>query len=179
MKFTEFKLKPRIFTDSPVVSRGFVLCVLCMLFVGFSTFGQNVISESDLKNSSSSFTRGGDNLERLRSLVYDANDAAYFRDGSTNYYGSNIAVLYVDLDQLSTIARNAPKLGKVELVKIYTQGNSLGKIDQAALKGLPALKYIYLVCDTCGPAEITKVFSANRDSGQNELTIVYSKELQN
>ncbi len=160
--------------------KGQMLLILFLLVLSNAPFyGQTVIHEPALKTSSAVMNRGSFNLDRLNSLLYDLQDAAYFRDGKMSYYGiSSPTVLFVDVDQLQNISGQINKLMRVELVKIYMKGRSPGTINEEVLEELPNLKYVFFVCDRCGEWEMTNLFSS-RDDAVKDLLIIYNSETAN
>lgn len=154
---------------------------LLFLLVLFSvpSFGQSVVKESALKTSSASIKNSGFNADKLNSLLYDLQDAAYFKDGKINYYGvSSPSVLFVDVDQLQNISSQLNKLMRVELVKIYLKGRSPRAINKEVLNELPNLKYIFFVCDNCSESEMTN-FLPTREDVEKEILIIYNSETPN
>lgn len=181
MEINYFKQTVQASTAATILNRQIriLFFAFCMLLFTISSYGQKVIHESVLKNSTSLVGKSNTDSNRLRSLLYDLQDAAYFKDGKISYYGeTSPVVLFVDADQLQNISGQINKLMRVELIKVYMNGRSPRTIDQEILDELPNLKYVFFVCDRCGESEMTNLFPV-RDDVVKDVLIIYNSETAN
>lgn len=179
MKFTEFNSgkKTNLLAYKKKIS--LFLFAICIVLSSASIYGQNVIHESELHKENGILSNGID-IERLTSLLYEANSAVYFQNGEMNYYGENPVVLYVDFEQLGSIPMQSRKLQNVELVKIYMKTNSPQQINSEVFRGLPNLEYVFLACDRCTASNLRNLFTSSEkaDFTKNILTVFNSDEKQ-
>lgn len=177
MKLTALNWKKKYKVSTFKKTPSFFLFAICIMLFGFSTYGQRVIHESELHNNTSLLSNDID-TEKISSLLYDHNAAAYFQNGQVNYYGDQPLVLYVDFEQLSTIPMQSENLQEVELVKIYMKTNSPQQIATQNFSGLPSLQYVFLVCDRCTASNLKNLFSTDQEMNitKNILTVFNSDE---
>lgn len=156
-----------------------ILIALLLALFSVSSYGQQVVSVKDLKNSTSVLKNKDIDVNRLNSLINDLQPAAYFQNGKNNYYGlGGAVVLFVDFAQLSNISSQINKLARVEMVKIYLNGNNPQMVNPELLNELPNLKYIYFVCDSCGGSGMTNALSS-RQLFSEDILVIHNAETNN
>lgn len=168
----------KIITNLFTSDKRFLIGLFLILSFSFS-YGQQVVSLKDLKNSSSVLRNKDIDVNRLNSLIYDLQPAAYFQSGKTNYYGpGGSVVLFVDFAQLSNIPSQINKLARVEMVKIYLKGNNPQMVNPELLNELPNLKYIFFICESCGDSNMTNALSS-RKSFSEDILVIHNAEINN
>ncbi len=179
MEFKNFTSTRKTYLSAHKKVERFFLAVIVIMLFSITTYGQNIVHESEIKNSSNPLSENGSGNENLKSLLYDHNSAAYFQNGTTNFYGESPSVLFVDFEQFSSIPNQLNKLRDVELVKIFMKTNSPSRIDIQILDRLPNLKYVFLVCDTCNSQNIKNMLSSVQETSTSDLMFIYNSDIKN
>jgi len=154
--------------------------LLFFLLSGISSFGQQVIPISNLESTPSLLNESsGHNMERLRSLLYELQPAAYFMDGTRSYHGDQALVLYVDEQGLSAINQERNKLTEIELVSVELQNPNSGFLNQEVFRLLPGLKFIVFNCEACPESQIRNMLRSWGQFLGDRVLIVYNTEIPN
>ncbi len=179
MEYNYLKPSRNILSSKQIDARKMFLLTIAFMLFSISFFGQTIVHESEIKNSSNPFTENGSDSQNLKSLLYETNSAAYFQDGQNNFYGQSPLVLYIDFEQFASIASQMSRLQNVELVKIYFKANRPSKIDTQILNRLPNLKYVFLVCDTCNVQDIKNMITSVNEAPTKEIMFIYNSDKKN